>query len=75
MAPKRPQLSPRAEGTVSRWRRDTQRAAAAERKARVDLADAHKRAVTALLAEGLTVSHVADLLGLTRQWVARIRNT
>lgn len=73
MAPKRPPLSPTAERTLDRYQRDLRRADAAVIQARADVANAHKRAVLALLADGLTVAHVADLLGLSRQWVARLR--
>lgn len=72
MAPKRPELSPTSTRAITRWQRETRRATEAERQARADLADAHRRAIAALLAQGLSVTYIADLLGLTRQWVARL---
>lgn len=59
--------------TLDRWERETARAAAAERRARADMAAAHRHAIEALIDQGLSVSHVANLLGLSRQWVARMR--
>lgn len=72
MAPKRPDLSPTAERAIARWQRETRRAIDAEAQARADLADAHRRAIATLLAQGLSVTYIAELLGLTRQWVARM---
>lgn len=73
MAPKRPELSRSARATLDRWTRETSRATAAEQRARADRTEAHRRAIARLIDdEGLTAAHVADLLGLTRQWVAQL---
>lgn len=73
MAPKRPDLTRSARATIDRWKRDTRAADTVEARARADRAAAHRRAIARLIDdEGLTTAHVADLLGLTRQWVAQL---